>query len=394
MLDKFIANVGEERLDGPEGARPDLLPGPDPRLDRRARGDARRGAADHRRRLPEPDRRHPGRQEQDPQRRPDGLLRDRHDRARQAPVRRLAGLRVLDAARGAARRTSPCPRTLQGYQTYQTPGLIPGPIATPSLPSIDAALEPDTADEVHLLPGHPRRRREARLRQDADGARREPARSTATSSDRAGPTAGATSPRPRRRPITRRWAEADRAARPARLGAPAGTLRRRRGRRLLRRPPRAHALPDRLRPRRGRGEGRRQLRPVPGRRRRGRRSSPTRATRSRPGARRPSARSSRPTTTCRRAGRSWSASVGARRVAVEAGFVSHAVWERLAAAAPDVELVPIEGWVEADRAVKEPAEIERIAAACAVADRALAALLPEIRPGVDRGGPRAPTSSG
>ena len=76
------------------------------------------------------------------------------------------------------------------------------------------------------------------------------------------------------------------------------------------------------------------------------------------------------------------ASVGARRVAVEAGFVSHAAWGRLAAAAPDVELVAVEGWVEQDRAIKEPAEIERIAAACAVADRALAALLPEIRPGV------------
>ena len=75
-------------------------------------------------------------------------------------------------------------------------------------------------------------------------------------------------------------------------------------------------------------------------------------------------------------------SVGARRVAVEAGLVSHAVWGRLAAAAPTVELVPVEGWLEADRATKEPAEIERIAAACAVADRALAALLPEILPGV------------
>ena len=72
-------------------------------------------------------------------------------------------------------------------------------------------------------------------------------------------------------------------------------------------------------------------------------------------------------------------SVGAQRVAVEAGFVPYAMWQRLAAAAPDVELVPVEGWLEADRAVKEPAEIERIAAACAVADRALAALLPEIR---------------
>ena len=75
------------------------------------------------------------------------------------------------------------------------------------------------------------------------------------------------------------------------------------------------------------------------------------------------------------------ASVGAQRVAVEAGFVSQAVWGRLAAAAPDVALVPIEGWVEADRATKEPAEVDRIAAACAVADRALATLLPEIRPG-------------
>jgi Xaa-Pro aminopeptidase len=74
--------------------------------------------------------------------------------------------------------------------------------------------------------------------------------------------------------------------------------------------------------------------------------------------------------------------VGARRIALEARFVSHALWERLAAAAPAVELVPVDGWIEADRATKEPAEIDRIAAACAVADRALAALLPEIRAGV------------
>jgi Xaa-Pro aminopeptidase/Xaa-Pro dipeptidase len=75
-------------------------------------------------------------------------------------------------------------------------------------------------------------------------------------------------------------------------------------------------------------------------------------------------------------------SMGARRVAVEAGFVSHATWQRLVAAAPGVELVPVEGWIEADRAIKEPAELERIAAACAVADRALATLLPDIRAGV------------
>jgi Xaa-Pro aminopeptidase len=66
---------------------------------------------------------------------------------------------------------------------------------------------------------------------------------------------------------------------------------------------------------------------------------------------------------------------------VEAAMVPHAVWRRLEAAAPDVELVPVEGWVESDRAVKEPSELERIAAACSVADRALASLLPAVKPG-------------
>ena len=74
-------------------------------------------------------------------------------------------------------------------------------------------------------------------------------------------------------------------------------------------------------------------------------------------------------------------SLGARRIGVEAAFVDHAAWQRLAGAAPGVELVPVEGWVEEDRATKEPAELERVAAACAVADRALAGLLPAIRPG-------------
>ena len=35
---------------------------------------------------------------------------------------------------------------LKGYQTYQRAGLIPGPISTPSLASIDAALQPDQQD--------------------------------------------------------------------------------------------------------------------------------------------------------------------------------------------------------------------------------------------------------
>jgi Xaa-Pro aminopeptidase len=77
------------------------------------------------------------------------------------------------------------------------------------------------------------------------------------------------------------------------------------------------------------------------------------------------------------------ASIGEpRRVAVEAGFVSHLMWQRLVEAAPDVELVIAENWIEEQRQVKEPAEIERVAAACAVADAALERLLPSIRPGV------------
>jgi Xaa-Pro aminopeptidase len=76
------------------------------------------------------------------------------------------------------------------------------------------------------------------------------------------------------------------------------------------------------------------------------------------------------------------ARVGARRVALEAAVVPHALWTRLEAAAPDVEHVPVDGWLEDMRAVKTPDELERVAAACAVADRALATLLPDIGAGV------------
>jgi Xaa-Pro aminopeptidase len=71
-----------------------------------------------------------------------------------------------------------------------------------------------------------------------------------------------------------------------------------------------------------------------------------------------------------------------RRIGVEAGSLSHADWLQLAEATPSVELVPVDGFIEAQRQVKEPAELERIRAACAVADAALAQTLPEIREGV------------
>jgi Xaa-Pro aminopeptidase len=76
------------------------------------------------------------------------------------------------------------------------------------------------------------------------------------------------------------------------------------------------------------------------------------------------------------------AEAGVHRVAVEAMAVPHMVWDGLRAAAPGIELVGVEGWVEDGRQHKEPSEIERVAAASAVADRALASLLPSIRPGV------------
>ncbi len=75
MLDGFIAAVGDAKLKVPAERGLYVLPGAVARLDRRARSRARRGASAHRRRVPEPDRRHPGDQEQDPQRRPDGHLR-------------------------------------------------------------------------------------------------------------------------------------------------------------------------------------------------------------------------------------------------------------------------------------------------------------------------------
>ncbi|MEP7361048.1 MAG: Xaa-Pro peptidase family protein [Chloroflexota bacterium] len=71
-----------------------------------------------------------------------------------------------------------------------------------------------------------------------------------------------------------------------------------------------------------------------------------------------------------------------KRVAVEGNFVSKLTWERMAVAAPDVELVPAENWVETLRQTKEPTEIERVAAACAVADAALERISKTIKPGM------------
>jgi UPF0755 protein len=52
-----------------------------------------------------------------------------------------------DVPEGIAMKDVVLPAELLGFQTYTQPGLIPAPIDTPTLASIDAALHPDTADK-------------------------------------------------------------------------------------------------------------------------------------------------------------------------------------------------------------------------------------------------------
>ena len=57
--------------------------------------------------------------------------------------RGLDEVRVLDGPEGGMR-DQELPEELDKYNTYKYRGLPPGPIATPTVASIDAALKPDT----------------------------------------------------------------------------------------------------------------------------------------------------------------------------------------------------------------------------------------------------------
>lgn len=70
---------------------------------------------------------------------------------------------------------------------------------------------------------------------------------------------------------------------------------------------------------------------------------------------------------------------GISRVGAEASSMSHAAWTSLAA---ELEIVPSDGHVEAERRVKDPGEIARIAEAARVADAALAAVAPTLGDGL------------
>ena len=72
------------------------------------------------------------------------------------------------------------------------------------------------------------------------------------------------------------------------------------------------------------------------------------------------------------------AATGVTRLGLEAESVSWAQQRSFADWFPAAELMPTEGLVDGLRIVKEPAEVERIRAACAIADDALAELLPTL----------------
>lgn len=72
---------------------------------------------------------------------------------------------------------------------------------------------------------------------------------------------------------------------------------------------------------------------------------------------------------------------GVARVGLEADHVTWAEQRRFADLVTGA-LVPTEGLVEDLRAVKDPGEVARIEAACAIADEALAAVLPQLEAGL------------
>jgi len=73
---------------------------------------------------------------------------------------------------------------------------------------------------------------------------------------------------------------------------------------------------------------------------------------------------------------------GYRRLLFEAQEMTVATHEKLAAAAAGVELAPFGEEIEELRTVKDDAELDLLAAACAISSRALEELLPEIGPGI------------
>ncbi len=73
---------------------------------------------------------------------------------------------------------------------------------------------------------------------------------------------------------------------------------------------------------------------------------------------------------------------GVRRVGMAATNVSVKVLSDLRSSCPNIEFVPTEDWIQETRQVKEPEEIERIAAAAELTDKGLKWILGRVRPGM------------
>ena len=84
------------------------------------------------------------------------------------------------------------------------------------------------------------------------------------------------------------------------------------------------------------------------------------------------------------------AATGVARLGLEADGVTWAQQRTFAAWFPDAELVPTEGLIDGLRMVKEPGEVDRIRAACAIADDALGCAAAHAARRPDRAGLRAP----
>jgi Xaa-Pro dipeptidase len=76
------------------------------------------------------------------------------------------------------------------------------------------------------------------------------------------------------------------------------------------------------------------------------------------------------------------ASLGAKRLAVEASFVTLATARALRDALPGVELIETDDEIERLRIVKDPSEVAALRKACSFADDALTALLPQLKEGM------------
>ncbi len=78
----------------------------------------------------------------------------------------------------------------------------------------------------------------------------------------------------------------------------------------------------------------------------------------------------------------YAVGLGVTRLGVEAEHLTVAARDALAAAHPALQLVPLTGSVEALRIAKDDDELAAVAEACRISDAALAALIPEVRPGL------------